>query len=231
VKRKAKPRPRGRPPRELQPLTRERILSAAIALVDRDGVEGLTIRVLAQALGVSAMALYNHVPNKEALLDGIHEALLLEVELPALAGRTTWRRALSSLATGLRAALRRHPHTLSLVATRPIRSERMLAAFDALLGVLRVAGFTGRESIYLVDAVAVFVVGHAFAEHGASFGARPDRDGTDMSVAALRAANLTQLADAIELLGAHDYDAEFAMALDALLDGFAQRIARAPAVD
>src|SRR5262249_44725801 len=89
------------------PLSRQRVLLAALALADRDGVGSLTMRKLAQELGVEAMSLYHHVANKDDILDGIVDVVFSEIELPS--SESGWRMAMRRRAISVREALRRHP--------------------------------------------------------------------------------------------------------------------------
>src|SRR5258706_5684902 len=106
-------------------LSRERVLEAALQIVDREGLEAISMRRLGDALGVEAMSLYNHVPNKAAVLDGVFERVL--AELPVLKpGRKSWRAVLKAQALALRDVLAAHPNALPLFATRPAVTEASL---------------------------------------------------------------------------------------------------------
>ena len=125
---------------ERLPLTRDRILRAALALVDEGGIGSLTMRNLGQALGFEAMSLYNHVANKDDVLDGILDLVLDESEPPSPAG--AWDAAIRTSAVSVHDALRRHPWACTLLMSpgrvRPARLRYM----DLLLGRLREAGFS-----------------------------------------------------------------------------------------
>src|SRR6266702_6817989 len=96
-----------------KPLSRERVLDAAIALADRDGLEALSMRKLAQALGVEAMSLYNHVANKGDLVDAMVDRVVGEIELPATGD--DWDVAIRKCAISAHEAFLRHPWACSLV--------------------------------------------------------------------------------------------------------------------
>jgi TetR/AcrR family tetracycline transcriptional repressor len=213
-------RGRGRPPKGSAVLSREKVLAAALALVDRYGLEELSIRSLARTLGVKPMSLYNHVANKQDLLDTIHEAVLTEA-LKAQAHGDSWRSGLRLLAHALRRGLRAHPNAIPLLASRPARSPALLAAGNELLGMLLDAGFTPHQALYALDAVAAFVIGHAIAEFAAFDEAVPERDGQDLAAQAthLRDAGLTHLARVVVETTPHDYTAEFDQGLTALIEG------------
>ena len=97
------------------PLTRERVLHAAVALADDKGIAALSMRKLAEALGVEAMSLYHHVANKEAILDGMIDVVFGEIELPTSG---TWRAAIRRRATSAREALARHRWAVGLMESR-----------------------------------------------------------------------------------------------------------------
>jgi len=226
TKRKSSPRPRGRPPAGEQPLSRARVLKQALALLDAEGLANLSMRVLAQSLGVSPMSLYNHVRDKDGLLDALHEAVLIDV-LPARGFRvTTWKRMAAVIAHALRRGLQTHPNALTLFATRPVRSQTLLRGTNAFLGRVLDAGFTSHSAIYLLDCIGMFTIGHALAEFGASPVAAPERNGEDLfaELASLKQQKLHHLARVVIDTRPHDYDAEFEVGLGALLDGFELRL-------
>src|SRR6476469_1505374 len=102
------------------PLSRERIIAAAVAIVDEHGLESLSMRKLGAALGVEAMSLYNHVDNKDDVLDGVLDHVLKEVPLPEL--DLAWEEQLRVLARGFRAAGLAHPGVLPMWGSRQIRT-------------------------------------------------------------------------------------------------------------
>jgi AcrR family transcriptional regulator len=126
------------------PLSRDRILQAALELVDKGGIGSLTMRKLGQALGFEAMSLYNHVANKDDVLDGILDLVLDESEPPSPAG--DWDAAVRASAVSVHEALRRHPWSCTLLMSpehaRPARARYM----DRLLGRLREAGFSAETT-------------------------------------------------------------------------------------
>lgn len=140
-------------------LTREAILDAAIELLDHDGLAGLSMRKLGTAVGVEAMSLYNHVPNKEALLDGIHERILLSLETPA--HTRTWQAFVRHQALALHRALQAHPNAIPLFSTRPASTAAAMDRLIRYLEVLEAAGFKAIDRLSIVQLVAQLVVGHA----------------------------------------------------------------------
>ncbi|HEY3560585.1 MAG TPA: TetR/AcrR family transcriptional regulator C-terminal domain-containing protein [Kribbella sp.] len=122
------------------PLNRERVLRAAIALADRDGIESLTMRNLGQAVGVEAMSLYNHVRNKNDLLDGIVDLILGDIDVPP-AG-THWKTAMRRRSISAHEALLAHPWAAMQIMSRFNIGPGMTRYLDATLGRLREGGFS-----------------------------------------------------------------------------------------
>lgn len=143
------------------PLTRETILDAAITLLDSHGIDGLSMRRLGAALGVEAMSLYNHLPSKTALLDGIHERILLSLDPPAHSHVRTWQSYARHQANALHRALLAHPNAIPLFATRPAATPAAMERLDRYLEILLRAGFTAVQALSVVQLLAQLVVGHA----------------------------------------------------------------------
>jgi AcrR family transcriptional regulator len=122
------------------PLSRERILLTAILLADKDGLESLSMRKIAQELGVQAMSLYNHVANKDELLDGIVDIVIGEIEVPDLG--VYWQTAMRRRAHSAHEVLLRHPWATMPIVSRINVGPAMLRYIDATLGCLCEAGFS-----------------------------------------------------------------------------------------
>ncbi len=148
-----------------EPLTRQRVLEAALRLLDQDGLEGFSMRKLGVLLGVEAMSLYNHVENKRAVFDGVIELLIIQAPLP-LQPDATPREELWTFAHAFRDVLRAHPRVLPLVATSPLRTSASLALLDHLLETLHQAQITGVQSIYAIQCLVGFIVGHTLLVTG-----------------------------------------------------------------
>ena len=144
-------------------LTRERILATALRLADRDGLEGASLRRVADELGVTPMALYRHVAGKDDLLDGMADLLYAELEAPARAG--DWWGDLAELARATRRSLLRHPSAVSLFS-RPIAGPHGQNLADRLLGSLRRAGFYEPEALELHEQLTQMVFGLILPELG-----------------------------------------------------------------
>jgi AcrR family transcriptional regulator len=139
------------------PLTRERVLDAAVALADREGVGSLSMRRLARELGVEAMSLYHHVPGKQALLDGMVDLVFGEIELPAADG--DWKAAMRRRAVSAREALGRHPWAISLMESRRTPGPANLRHHDAVLGCLRRAGFPVALTAHAYSILDAYIYG------------------------------------------------------------------------
>ncbi len=139
-------------------LTRQKVLEAALQLIDQEGLEGFSMRRLGARLGVEAMSLYNHVESKGALLDGIIEVLVLQAPFPDMPGATP-RDEMWAYVHALRDVLRAHPRALPLVATNPFRTPATLAVLDRLLATVHRANVHGVHAIYALQCIAGFLFG------------------------------------------------------------------------
>ena len=152
-------------PRE--PLTRERALAAAIALADAEGLGALTMRRLAQELGIEAMSLYHHVANKDDILDGMVDMVFGEIELPA--ARTDWKTAMGDRARSARAALMRHRWAIGLMESRSSPGPATLRHHDAVLGSCRAAGFSVAMSAHAFSLIDSYLYGFVLQEANLPF--------------------------------------------------------------
>ena len=152
-------------PETNKPLTRQRVLEEALRLIDEEGLEACTMRKLGARLGVEAMSLYNHVENKRALLDEVVELLVLQAPLPDRS-EVTPREELWIFAHSMRDGLRAHLRVLPLVAASPLRTPGALLIVDRLLGAIHRAGVTGVESIYVLQVIVGYVIGHTLVQTG-----------------------------------------------------------------
>ena len=139
------------------PLSRERILAEAMALVDRGGLEALSMRKLAQALGVKAMSLYNHVANKDDIIDALVDTVVSEIELPRL--DMDWKAAMRRRATSAHAVLLRHPWAALALMSRVNVGPAMLRYIDATLGCLVEAGFCYEMADHVWNAIDSHIYG------------------------------------------------------------------------
>jgi AcrR family transcriptional regulator len=123
-----------------RPLSRERVLAAALRMADRSGIESLSMRKLADRLGVEAMSLYKHVTSKDEVLDGLADLVVSQIVVPP-AG-SPWKRAMRERAVSARLVFRRHPWAAALFESRSNASPIRLGYADAVLGILRRDGFS-----------------------------------------------------------------------------------------
>jgi AcrR family transcriptional regulator len=143
-------------------ISRELILDAALAVVDRDGLKALTMRGLGATLGVEAMTLYHYVPTKDALIDGLVERVFLTATGP-VGPSGDFRSRLRAYAESLRTTLLKHPGLLPVIA-RPAVTPTTLDAVEAMLRELTAAGFPLGRALDTLNALTVLVIGHASAE-------------------------------------------------------------------
>src|ERR1700716_2133466 len=143
-------------------LTRERILRAAITLADRDGIESLSMRKLGQKLGVEAMSLYNHVPNKSDLLDGMVDLVFSEIDLPP--NGVGWQKAMRQRALSVRQVLLRHHWANGLMESRTAPGPANLRHHDAVLGSLRGAGLSVDLAAHAYSILDGYIYGFTMTE-------------------------------------------------------------------
>jgi AcrR family transcriptional regulator len=210
------------------PLSRERILQAAIGLADEGGIESLTMRKLARALGVEAMSLYNHVSNKDDLMDGIVDLVMAEIELPS--GGEDWDVAIRKYAVSAHEALLRHTWAASLVlspSTARTEPTPRLESMEWLLGRLKEAGFPPKLRYSAYHTLDSHIFGFTLWQLGHSAAAnnlRGDQDIADFAASFLtemRALDYAHLVEHIEqhLDAGNDGASEFEFGLDLILDG------------
>lgn len=143
-------------PKHRAPLSRERIARAALELMDREGLEGCTMRALGAKLKVEAMSLYHHVPNRDALLDAVMELVVDEIEIPVSG---PWTERLRRAAWSHREAALRHPHAWPLLVTRPYGTDRLLKYCDELCAIILAAGLDAEASARLFRMLGHFMDG------------------------------------------------------------------------
>ncbi|WP_250564936.1 TetR/AcrR family transcriptional regulator C-terminal domain-containing protein [Adonisia turfae] len=139
------------------PLNRERILAAAMQLADDHGIDALSMRKLAQQLGVKAMSLYNHVANKDDLIDGMVDIVASEIEVPDVA--VDWKTAMRSRAISAHRVLLRHPWATMAIVSRANVGPAMLRYVDATLGCLVEAGFSFEMADHVWNAIDSHIYG------------------------------------------------------------------------
>ncbi|MEV4074938.1 TetR/AcrR family transcriptional regulator C-terminal domain-containing protein [Nonomuraea fuscirosea] len=198
-------------------LTRQAILEAALALADRDGLKALSMRRIGQELGVEAMSLYQHVANKDALLDGLVEQIFTQAA-PPLAEAGSWQEGLREYARALLRLLLAHPNVITLVVSRPAITPQNHRLMEDALHTLRVAGLPPERALDMLYAVTGFVVGHVAILSGGGDGRSPSRGIQPIPEEELRQTPL--LAQATRVRRSSDSDPRFDFALEAMLRGF-----------
>ena len=144
------------------PLSRDRVLRAALELADAGGVEALTMRRLGEDLGFEAMSLYRHVANKEDLLDGMLDLVLAEWQLPD--GQDDWTEAIRTSANSVHDALRRHRWAAQLLMTGSHFRPARLRYMERLLGRLRDAGFDAETTYHVYHLLDGYIFGFSLWE-------------------------------------------------------------------
>jgi AcrR family transcriptional regulator len=207
------------------------VLSAAVSLADQDGIESLTMRNLAQVLGVEAMSLYYHVANKEAVLDGVVEVIMHEIE-EAVGGsggpsaRDDWKAAMRTRILTAREVLLRHPWAPGVFETRTTMSPATMRYFDAMLGLFREGGFSYDHAHHAMHALGSRALGFTQELFEPDNEADGDEDVTVMlEQMADQFPYLTEMMmevshdDPDSTLGWCDDQFEFEFGLDLILDG------------
>jgi AcrR family transcriptional regulator len=204
------------------PLSRERVLLAAVALADDSGLGTLSMRKLGDALGVEAMSLYNHVANKDELLDGMVDLVFGEIDLPS--GQADWKTEMRERADSARQALRRHPWAIALMSSRTTPGLATLRHHDAVIGSLRTAGFSVETAAHAFSLIDSYIYGFALQEATLPLG---DTEAETAEVARMMLAqvpadefpNLTELTEEHILQPGYDYGEEFGFGIDLILEG------------
>ncbi|WP_235472130.1 MULTISPECIES: TetR/AcrR family transcriptional regulator C-terminal domain-containing protein [Arthrobacter] len=204
-------------------LNRETVLRTGVVLADQVGIDGFTMRTLAQELGVVPMALYKHVANKQELLEGMVDLVWSEVAEPR--ARDGWKPAMRERAASLRNAMLRHRWAVGLMEAAGKPGPENLKQHNAMLGCLRESGFSFRSTVHVMSLLDAYVYGFALQQKTLSFEtpeesakAAADTHAGETAEAAERYPYLIEVVSELARSG-YDYDAEFIVGLDVLLDG------------
>jgi AcrR family transcriptional regulator len=204
-----------------EPLSRERVLTSALAVADAGGLERLTIRSLAQELGVKPMSVYHYVANKDEILDGLVDLVFAEIELPMPTGE--WRAEMTMRARSARQALRRHPWSIGLLESRTTPGAATLRHHDATIAALRAGGFSIPQTAHAYALLDAFVYGFAVQEASLPFegpdGAAQVAEPIMELMAAGEFRHLVEFAEQHALQPGYDFGDEFEFGLDLILDG------------
>jgi AcrR family transcriptional regulator len=211
------------------PLSRERVIVAAVALADDNGISTLTMRSLADRLHVEPMSLYHHVKNKDEILDSMVDVVFREIELPS--PHAEWKTAMRGRAASARDALRRHPWAIGRMESRLTPGPATLRHHDAVIGCLRNAGFTIKLAAHAFSAIDSYLYGFAMQELNLPFNTPEETAAMALTFLDHFPANefphLAELTTEHVLRPGYDYGNEFEFGLDLILDGLER--ARPPA--
>src|SRR6267143_5093419 len=203
------------------PLSRERVLRAAVALADEGGTGSLSMRKLGDAVGVEAMSLYNHVANKEDVLDGMVDLVFSEIGLPS--GGGDWKTAMRQRAISAREVLSRHRWAIGLMESRSSPGPATLRHHDAVIGSLREGGFSVEMAAHAFSLIDSYIYGFALQEASLPFDTAEETvDLAEMIFKQLPPDEypyLTELTVEHGLQPGYDYGDEYEFGLDLILGG------------
>ncbi|HIH03362.1 MAG TPA: TetR/AcrR family transcriptional regulator [Methanoregulaceae archaeon] len=203
-----------------KPLSREQVLRAGLELADEGGIDALTMRGLGRRLGVEAMSLYNHVENKDDVLDGMLDLVAGEMDLPS--GDVDWREAMRRRAVSARAVFARHPWASALMDARESSGPERMRYFEWVIGTLRRAGFSVELALRAFSAIDSYVYGFGRQQLNIS---AAEGDPKEMAAAFLSAIPADEFPYLREVITEHaltvgyDEAADFEFGLGLILDG------------
>jgi AcrR family transcriptional regulator len=224
---------RKRRPARRAPLTREAIVGAALAVLDRDGLEAMSMRRVAEELGTGAASLYWHFGNKDELLDSVFDRVIGEIGLPA-PDPARWQEQVKEVAREARVVMKAHRDIYKVSLGRYPVGPNALAYAEGMLAILRSGGVSGRASAYATHLLTVYVGAYALEE-----GAEPRMPGEGVDpgesldmirgyFASLPAGRFPNVVALAEDLTADDPDDEFETGLGLIVGGLAAQTARTP---
>ena len=208
-----------RAPRRV-PLSRERVLEAAIKLADQGGLGSLSMRKLGQEFGVEAMALYYHFANKDEVIDGIVDIVFSEIELPT--DGVDWKTAMRQRAISMRDVLLRHRWAIDLMESRRGAGPANLRHHDAVIGNLRAAGFENAMVARAYSLLDAYIYGFALTKINLPFDA--SEEVAEVAQGMLQRFPVNEYPNLVAYIAEHlkpgyDYGDEFEYGLDLILDG------------
>ena len=208
------------------PLSRERVLLGAVEVADAGGIAGLTIRSLADKLGVKPMSVYHYVANKDEILDAIVDLVFSEIELPVPGGN--WHAEMRRRALSARQALRRHPWAIQLLQSRTNPGPATLRHHNAIIGALRGAGFSVEMTAHAFALIDSYVLGFALSE--AALPINGPQTVTEVAESMMQLFSADDYPHLVEFSTEHilkpgyDFGQEFEFGLTMILDGLARSI-------
>jgi AcrR family transcriptional regulator len=209
-----------------QPLTPERVLQGAVDLADQTGVEALTMRRLADHLGVKPMSIYHHVPSKEDIVDGMVDIVFAEIELPP--DDLDWHAAIRRRCVSARSVLNRHPWAPPLMESRTSPGPATLTHHDAVIGCLRRGGLSFALTAHAYAVVDSYLYGFTLQEANLPFGGGEEiTELAEDLVAAMPEHEyryLSEFASEVSLVPGYTFGNSFEYGLDLILDGLARAV-------
>jgi len=213
-----------------EPLSKDRVLHAAVAIANEKGLAAVSMRKIAQELGAGAMSLYHYFPNKDALLDEMVDQVFARIETPSL--EDDWKTAMRSRAISTRRALNRHPWALDVLESRTSPGMANLLQHNAIVACLREAGFSIPDAVHAYSVQDAYIYGFALQEKNVPFNTREEAAAIgDMMVEQFRhLADVIpysfELVDTYVARGGYDPTTEFLFGLDLILDALERMLER-----
>jgi AcrR family transcriptional regulator len=211
---------------ERAPLNRERVLRGAVAVADKGGIAGLTIRSLADELGVKPMSVYHYFANKAAILDGIVDLVFSQIELPSPDGE--WMAEIRRRAHSARAVLRQHSWAIALMESRTNPGPATLKHHNANLATWRAAGFSVAMTAHAYALIDSYIYGFAVQEAALPFEGRDSAAEVAGPIMELFATGeypyMVEIATEHVLQPGYDFGDEFEFGLTLILDGLARQL-------
>jgi AcrR family transcriptional regulator len=200
-------------------LSRERIAAAAMALVDRDGLDALSFRNLGSELGCEAMSIYHHFPSKAHLMDALIDLMLTEIRIPSAAEQPDWIARLRLTAHSFRAAALRHPKLFPFFAVHRLNTRTGVSFIDGTIGILRDAGFAPDPASRYFRTIGYYLTGAALDEtHGYAKGPSAAEPVPNEVIAA----EFANLAAAAQFFQPRYFQSTFEDGVEMLLEGVAR---------
>jgi AcrR family transcriptional regulator len=196
------------------------VLRAAVDLTDKSGLDAFTMRELGQRLGVEAMSLYNHVANKDDILDGMLDLVVSEIDLPS--ADVDWRVAMRRRAASARVVFGRHPWASALIDSRESSGPARLHYFDSVIGTLRRAGFSVELAVYAFSAIDSYIYGFGRQQVNMAAGEGTSEESAEAILSAIPEGEFPYLAEVITefmMKAGYDESVDFEFGLGLILDG------------
>jgi len=206
--------------RHREPLTRDRIIEAALRVMDEEGLEAVTMRRIGRELGVEAMSLYNHVEDKDDILEGVTDRVMNQFEFPTSTG--DWADDARAMSREWRRLLDLHPSVCQLLAERhkPLDGLATFRAMDSALGVLRRAGLSSRDAAQAFNALGGYILGFVMMEQGLMLGNDDDHAREHaLAIDALQGSGLVNVMECFPYFADCTTDQQFDFGLDLMIRG------------